>query len=722
MGRGFSLIKTLRQRLLFFAITTLGISSIVTQLFITREFLNVFQGNELIFGILLANWLMFTGAGAYAGKLIGRIKNKIPLLVVFQFMIALLPIISITIIRMIKPVVMSSGTPGMAGVFSYSLLILSPYCVISGFLLTLACSVFSEKRTEGQIGKVYLIDNIGDIMGGFLFSFVLVYVLDSFQMALFLMAVIMLSAYLLAFHAGSKKLMLSSVLIVAVVSAFFSSFDLNSITTEMMFPGQEVIHQESSPYGNLVVTKTGRQINFFENGLPLFSTDNTAEAEETVHYAMVQHPDPRRVLLISGGASGTTEEVLKYEVENIDYVELDPTIISAGRKYTRSLDSDKINTHQTDGRLFVKTTREKYDVVIIDLPDPGNAQVNRFYSLEFFRDLMRVMNSGGVISLSISSSPNYMNHETVRMNSIIYHTLGSVFGNVIVIPAGDSNFFVASDSELSYDIPYLVRERGVETRYVNENYLKGTLTEERISYTLDAMKSESPTLNTDFRPLAYYYHILFWETQFRSDLLPVILIAAAALVLIFSRMTPVPFAITTTGFAASSLEVVLLLGFQILYGYVYQYIGIIIAFFMLGLAAGAYFMNRSLHEKTRKDMINIEFSVFLFSISLPVILVILSLFGSHFTTMISSVFVFPLLTLAMASLVGMEFPLASKLHLEKKQIEHTAGVLYASDLLGAMIGALVTSAFLIPVFGIIDTCVLVGVVNLVSGLVVWRKG
>ena len=81
-----------------------------------------------------------------------------------------------------------------------------------------------------------------------------------------------------------------------------------------------------------MVTQAAGQLNFIENGVPLFSTENVGRVEETVHYAMAQRPNARRVLLISGGVSGTACEMLKYPVEAVDYVELDPLILRVARR------------------------------------------------------------------------------------------------------------------------------------------------------------------------------------------------------------------------------------------------------------------------------------------------------------------------------------------------------------------------------------------------------
>jgi len=64
------------QKTLFFAVTALGISSIAVQLIVLREFLNVFYGNELVFGIILGSWFLLTGLGSYLGRYVRKLVNK----------------------------------------------------------------------------------------------------------------------------------------------------------------------------------------------------------------------------------------------------------------------------------------------------------------------------------------------------------------------------------------------------------------------------------------------------------------------------------------------------------------------------------------------------------------------------------------------------------------------------------------------------------------------
>ena len=706
-----------KQKILFFSITALGISSIITQILVIREFLNVFYGNELVLGIILANWLLLTGFGSYLGKYMGNVKRKFELLIFSQITIALLPIFYIFVIRYMRTTIFLPGLlVNVTQIFLSSFIMLLPYCIISGYLLVLVCCVFTSKK-EGTIGKVYFIDNIGDILGGFLFSFILIYFLNPFQTAFFIMFVNLTAALLLS-RFINKKILFVFILLLMLSLVFILKLDLNEISMKIMFKGQNVIYHKNSLYGNLVVTRVSEQLNFFENGMPLFSTQNTIANEETVHYAMIQHDDPKKVLLISGGVSGIIDEILKYDVDEIDYVELDPLIIDVGKKFTTNLDNEKVNVIKNmDGRLFIKTTRNRYDVVITDLPDPMTAQVNRFYTVEFFENVKEKLNENGVISMSLSSSENYMNIESRKLNSVLYKTLKSVFKNVIIIP-GDENFFIASDSDLTYEIGEEIAQKNIPTFYVNSYYLSGKITEDRINSVFNSVR-EDVEVNRDFNPVSYYYHLLYWLSHFKVNLMWLFGLWLVVLLMFLMRTERIPFAVFTTGFAASGLEVVILIGFQVLYGYVYHNIGIIVTMFMVGLAIGSYYMNKNLRKKTKSDMVKIELMIFCYSIVLPLILIMLNSFEDKTFIFLSSQILFPVLVMIIAFLVGMEFPLASRLHFEK--IAETAGKLYSSDLIGASLGAISVSTLLIPTFGLVKVCFLIGILNLISGMILFFK-
>ena len=74
-------------------------------------------------------------------------------------------------------------------------------------------------------------------------------------------------------------------------------------------------------------------------------------------------------------------------LERVDYVELDPAVFDLARRYFpeewKQIQAEqRVWVHPVDGRRFIKSTREKFDVVILNLADPQTAQLNRFYTRE----------------------------------------------------------------------------------------------------------------------------------------------------------------------------------------------------------------------------------------------------------------------------------------------------------------------------------------------------
>ncbi len=730
-----------RNRLvLFLAICALGVSAFVTQIVLMRELLSVFAGNELILGIVLGNWLLLTGAGSYLGKTSARLRDPIAVLVAAQVAVAVLPIADVWVLRTLRDLVFVRGAEvGVTGTVLSCFALLAPYCLVAGFLLTLSSSILATRDEPWSIGQVYFLDNVGDVLGGLAFSFVLVYLFNHFRILYFPAAVNLLFAGLVAVRFGRRGLLGLAGLVAAALVGLAAAYDLDDLSTRLQYAGQDVRYNGHSPYGRLVVTESAGQLSFIHNGVVLFSAQASGgdaaayadkDVEETVHYPMAQRPDARRVLLISGGVSGTAREILKYGADRrddeaggaelaVDYVELDPKIIRVARRYApQSLDDPRgrIRVVATDGRRFVRqgAGAREYDVVIVDVPDPSTSQINRFYTRQFFGEVRDRLAPGGVVSISLGHYENYLSDELASLIAVAHQTLGRVFRNVLIVPGGRV-YFLASDGPLTLDVATRIENEGIPTQWVTRSYLEGdALAPLRLEGVRRAVLADAP-VNEDFNPILYYYHLRYWISRFRvrfglfeGGLLVVLAIALA-------RARPVSFAVFTTGLAASALEVVLLVAFQILYGCVYHRMGLIVTMFMIGLGIGSATMNRLLERRTRRDLIVLELGVAAYAVCLPGVLMLLGRIADPTMAAVASQAAVPLLALGLAVLVGLEFPLAGKV--DFRGVSSTAGRLYTADYLGAALGALLVSTLLIPVLGVVAVCLLAAALNVASGAV-----
>jgi len=622
--------------------------------------------------------------------------------------------------------------------------LLLPYCVVAGYALTLACSLLAREEGASGIGHVYVADSIGSIGGGVLFSFVLVGFLDHAGILVYPAVLNLLAAGAMGFQAGHKLLSTIAGALAIAVTVAAVWVDLDGVSTALQYPRQRIVARANSPYGKLLVTESDGQFDFIENGIPLTSTRDDQHVEEAVHYAMAQRPDARKVLLVAGGISGTAKELLKYNISRVDYVELDPLILEFGRKYLpENLADNRIKIVNTDGRLFVRQTGDKYDVVIVDVPEPSTAQLNRFFTVEFLAEVKRTLSPDGVVSFSLGHYENYVSPALARMLASACRSVKQSFPNVLVIPGGRV-FFLASDGPLFDDIASRIEQRGIKTKLMNRHYLDAMLTADRMMDMQRAI-AQPAALNKDFSPVLYFYHLRHWMSQFKTGfgMLPMLLLVLLCVYLV--RLRGTDFVLFASGFAGTALEIVLLLAFQVLCGSVYHQVGVIVTVFMVGLAAGALMANRRMKSRsnglmecwdkpghapapllqhsttpTAKHLALLAFAVAGYAILLAFLLPLLNRVGDLAASLVFIKTVIILLTLILAVLVGMQFPLANRLEFDGTVAG--ASRLYTADFVGAFLGALLASTLLMPLIGVTGVCLLTAGLNILGGTVIqFRK-
>ena len=692
-------------------ILLLGFTSLVTQTVLLREFLTVFAGNELVIGIVLASWMILTGTGAYLGQYAReRFFGSNWILIVLTLM-AILPVVILLVLQFLRNIVFPVGSMvGISESMYSSILLLAPYCLPSGFLFTLFCRAVSEEFRSNLISRVYSIEAMGSVAGGLLVTLVAVRFLSTFQILLVLCAFSLVVTFYLAWARWGKFALMFYGGLILLLVVVLGAFGIEDAAQRSLYRGQTVVERRDTPFGSLTVTKQEEQLNFYENGVLIFSTQDAVGNEETVHYPMVQRPDPKKVLLVGGGMSGTTLEVLKYPVESVDCLEINPWLVDLGRRYTKALSDPRINIFVEDARSFVRTTPSMYDVVIVNTPDPTTAQLNRYYTVEFLREIKAKMNPGGVVSLSVLPASEYLGPEARKVSSIIFATLRSVFPNVLIIP-GLRNYYLGSDSALSINVGALITARGVENTYVNKFYVDDTVLAQR-SASMHRRILVDQGINEDFRPLAYYRQLLYWLSYFRFQPYVLGLFFLVVLIILAYRLTAVSFGIFAAGFAASSLEFLLLISFQVLLGFVYQFVGLLITVFMGGLAVGAWYAYRRFGVATVRRFVVLQILIALFAMVLPWL--VLWMRDANPSPWIVQLLVLSLAGL-IAAMVGMQFAQATPLL--SGSVIHVASELYGFDLVGSALGVFLVATFFLPLFGLANTSYMVAGLCLASALI-----
>ncbi len=733
----------------------LGFSSVLSQVVLMRELVSVFYGNELVYAVILAAWLFWVAMGNFcASSFIQNVrcpKNIIAIL--FFLFIIFLPatVISSRLVNNFMHI-QTGEIMGIIPMTALSFLLLAPLTMVIGGLFTLICRYKEEGREQEAVvmgaGSVYLWEAIGGGIGGLIFSAFLIKLFSAFSIVFFLCALVFLVLILLFVKRKARTFIILGELIIVFLcyaSGFLRWAD--EWSRDKRWEGLEVVSSAESIYGNITITKLKDTYQLYENGLLSFATKDDLSSEEGVHYAMLAHahPRPRHVLLIGSGLDGSIKEILKYPDIKVTYIELDGKVIDLAQKYMPSdvvapLNDPRVETIITDARQFIKRRDAPlFDVVIVNLGDPITALINRYYTLEYFKETFRVLKPQGIMALSVSSSENYLNKETKEFLRSINSTLKQVFPDVRSIP-GDTHIFLASrDPEgLNINIDIFIRslERwGVETRYVREYYFSYRMSPDRMDYINDVLQTPG-RINTDAKPVAYLFDIVLWSTHFNQGfkdvfhkiswlrfkhllVVPLVVLVGGWLLRKRRPFSPITLSIMTTGFSEVIFQIVIILSFQALYGYAYYKIGFIMASFMSGLALGTLFARKLIRSilplpsiEKKKKLVKIykwtQWSICLYPLLLPVFFVYFQHVGSEIFSSAFFASVFASLPIIAGFIGGLQYPLAVCIRGEAFEADinkggsasKNAGFLYAMDVSGATIGALVTGAVLVPLLGI----------------------
>jgi spermidine synthase len=745
------------------AILVKGFSGLVAQILLLRELLIVFSGNELSIGIILANWLILGAFGAYVlGSRAEKSKHTLEAFAVLTIVFSLSLFIAVYLTRILKVAMgISIGESiGFLPMLLSSLLVLSVVSILQGALFTYSCRLYSRFSSPGaaSVGRVYVYETVGTIIGGIACTYLLIPHFNSFQAVTGLALLNFVVCLVLLAPSWQKGLLQKAVLAVLSVLVLFSGYalfagqadELHDYSIRAQWKKQSVVHYQNSQYGNICVLENEGQYSFFVDGIPNLITPipDIPALEEFVHLALLAHPEPANLLILSGGAGGMINEALKHpSIEAIEYAELDPLLLDLIRKFSTPLTESELNDRRVDikhvdGRLLLNRTEKKYDVIFVGIQELSNLQSNRFFTEEFFSLVQERLNKGGILVLGLPGSLTYVNEELRNLNSCIFNTLDRVFSHIRVIPGDGRNLFLSSDS---VGVKQIDRTQIIE-RLSQRNIAADVMVPWHIEKKLHPgwqdwfarfLEGGSQKVNSDFTPLGLFYSIAHWNAVFapslrgifsqveRIDIRGVVLLFVI-LLLLYVLFRPrnrqfvqgsIALSIITTGFAGMMFDLMIIFTFQSMYGYVFSWIGILVAAFMAGAAAGALLITTVLRriKNHLKAFKLIELAIICFCIAVP--LVFLALPADPDNPGAFFVFKALFLTLSFISgfLTGSQFPLANRLYLKKStNLSETAGLLYGADLLGGWLGGIVGAVVLLPVLGLTGTCITVGLLKLTS--------
>lgn len=684
-------------------IVLLGASAALFQVIALRAFMTVFSGNELDLGITLAVWLLAVGAGsAFApGRGNPRALGIVVLLtgLVAQPLLSLIPFIRVATGLEPGEIVPLSTT------IAATLVVLVPLCILVGMQFPLAV-----RALAGKASRVYLLEAFGACLGGVVFTFL---ISGRIGTPVVLTVMSMLTLVLGAVLLGRKTLAL------LIVVPLLISFGLSRLRSAAHDDGGTPVSRTESRYGAIEVFQARGQFNVFSSGKFQFSYPDAQTDELRAHLPLTLHPAPRRVLLV-GGSMGVAREVLKYPGVIVDFIELDPELVRVSFTLLAPRDREALRDRRftvltSDARRFIKSLEgPRYDLVILNLPEPTTAGLNRLYTVEFFGEARRAMSDNGMIVVTLPASFGYVGKRLRTANGAIESSLRAVF-RTVALSSAEYGLLAASDGAIETNPAELrkrLRKRAPPMGHFHQYVLDDAFDPMAVGLHRARLGTDAAH-NTDLRPLAYRYNLLVWADMQRSGLLSwfveqsaavalaAMALCAAAAAAVWKRSKGVAYSVFLSGFSAMSFSVIILLAYQSAFGHVYERVALLTALFMAGSAGGAWLM---------RDVARPLSALRICEAAAVALLLAVPLFFRHEA-------LFAVVTTLMGMLGGAVFGAAVNCRGGRP-----AGRLYGLDLAGSFLGALLTAIILVPLFGIQNTLFFVVSLKIMSLIVLVSIG
>jgi spermidine synthase len=328
-----------------------------------------------------------------------------------------------------------------------------------------------------------------------------------------------------------------------LIIGFASNRDISSLL-EQRFYEDPIVHQETTKYQHIVITHNSGSgdTRLYINGNTQFSSLDEKRYHDFLVHPLMEATTSRDNLLILGGGDGLAlREVNKYsDVRNITVVDLDPDMVTMAstHKLLTDLNNDSfknaniatlpfqvidsgarqgvylsengleskpkwvssVTVYNIDADLFLRDKpKQKWDAVIIDLPDPSGIEISKLYSKQFYQNLKRYLTADASISIQ-STSPYHAKDAYLAIGN----TLNSAGFNVLPyrqnIPSfGDWGYYLAWTTE---EKPIDLKKRLSQLKdfSVNTDFITPELLASSFAFGKGELQTKRPCINTLMEP------------------------------------------------------------------------------------------------------------------------------------------------------------------------------------------------------------------------------
>ena len=444
------MVKFGKEHLLVFSVFIISTCGLIYEL-VAGALASYLLGDSVKqFSFIIGTYLFSMGIGSYCSKFLT--KNSLRTFVEVELLIGLIGGLSAAVLFLLFEYV--SFFQGILYLF---------VCltgILVGLEIPLLMNLLKEKfQFKDLVSNVFTFDYIGALLASILFPLVLVPYLGLMRTSLFFGMINTAIGLVIIYKLRSElkgvwKIAARGILVfLMLLTTFIFANQLLRLSEGKLY-GEDIVYTHSTSYQRIVLTHNKSEYRLYlNNNLQFSSKDEYRYHEALVHPAMSMAKAVNEVLILGGGDGLAAREILKYpEVNHITLVDLDAgmtKLFSENTVMTKlnkgSLHNPKLVVLNQDAFLWLRNQQKKYDIVIIDFPDPSNFSLGKLFSLSFYETLQNVIKPETIITVQ-TTSPYFAPKSFWCVNK----TMQAVFRNVdayhVYVPSfGEWGFSIASN-------------------------------------------------------------------------------------------------------------------------------------------------------------------------------------------------------------------------------------------------------------------------------------
>lgn len=443
-------LSRVQATILLGSLLVLSACAILYELLISTISSYLLGSSVLHFSITIGLFLSFLGVGAFLSRFLEE-----PLLPKFILIELLLGLAGGS-----SAMLLYYGNVWFPNYYILLLLCVSVVGILAGMEIPIVTRLLEQAGGLRElIARVLTFDYMGALVASMLFPLVLLPLMGTMRTAFFTGLINWgIGVFnLVVFKKEVPGMRLRAIALgigVLLAGGFVYSFQLTSFADALNYQDR-VILSKQTPYQHIVVTRWNGDTRLFLNGNIQFSSvDEYRYHEPLIHVPMLASSRRDSVLVLGGGDGLALREILKHpDVQGVDLVDLDAEMVQLCATHPTfkelnkgSLNDPKVRVFFEDAFNFVKNSSRKYNVIIVDLPDPSEPAVGKLYTVEFYTMLKQLLARDGVM-VTQSTSPFLARKPFWCIN----HTLEAVFPSVVAYQS-----YVPTFGQWGYNLAFQV--------------------------------------------------------------------------------------------------------------------------------------------------------------------------------------------------------------------------------------------------------------------------